>query len=170
MQRNLKTVDWDNLPHGGDLFGEMELAAREGAGVRKKRPPLFPGLALCGVAAAAAAWLSGHYGFPIILLGLLVGLALNFVSQDPRTHAGLDFASRTCLRWGIVVLGLQVTFEQIGALGVAPFIALLAGDGGHASGRPRRRRAGRASRAMPGCSLAGRPRFAGRARPSRSMA
>jgi len=126
MQRNLKTVDWDNLPHGGDLFGEMELAAREGAGVRKKRPPLFPGLALCGVAAAAAAWLSGHYGFPIILLGLLVGLALNFVSQDPRTHAGLDFASRTCLRWGIVVLGLQVTFEQIGALGVAPFIALLA--------------------------------------------
>ena len=80
MQRDSNTVgsnkvDWDNLPHGGDLFGEMELAAREARGAGDagtKRPPLFPGLALCGVAAAAAAWLSGHYGFPIILLGLLV--------------------------------------------------------------------------------------------------
>ncbi len=126
MQRDSKMVDWANLLHGGDLFGEMELAAREASGGSAKRPPLFPGLALCGVAAAAAAWLSGHYGFPIILLGLLVGLALNFVSQDPRSHAGLDFASRTCLRWGIVVLGLQVTFAQIGAVGVAPFVALLA--------------------------------------------
>ncbi|HEX4846600.1 MAG TPA: putative sulfate exporter family transporter, partial [Novosphingobium sp.] len=122
MQRNLKSVDWDNLPHGGDLFGELQLT--DTAPPPAKRPPLFPGLALCGVAAAAAAWLSDHYGFPIILLGLLVGLALNFVSQDERTHAGLDFASRTCLRWGIVVLGLQVTFAQIGAVGVAPFAAL----------------------------------------------
>lgn len=115
-------IDWSRLPHGGDLFGELHLA--ESAPLAAKRPPMFPGLALCGVAAAAAAWLSDHYGFPIILLGLLVGLALNFVSQDPRTHAGLDFASRTCLRWGIVVLGLQVTFAQIGAVGVLPFLAL----------------------------------------------
>lgn len=122
MQRNLKTVDWDNLPHGGDLFGELHLA--ETAPVPAKRPPLFPGLALCAVAAGAAAWLSGFYGFPIILLGLLVGLALNFVSHDERTHAGLDFASRTCLRWGIVVLGVQVTFAQIGMVGLAPFAAL----------------------------------------------
>lgn len=117
-------IDWNALPHGGDLFGELHLA--ESAAPAARRAPLFPGLALCGVAAAAAAWLSDHYGFPIILLGLLVGLSLNFVSQDARTHAGLDFAARTCLRWGIVVLGLQVTFAQIGALGVAPFVALIA--------------------------------------------
>ena len=115
-------IDWDRLPHGGDLFGELHLA--ETAPAPAKRPPLFPGLALCAVAAGAAAWLSDHYGFPIILLGLLVGLALNFVSQDERTHAGLDFASRTCLRWGIVVLGLQVTFMQIAMVGLAPFLAL----------------------------------------------
>ena len=115
-------IDWDRLPHGGDLFGELHLA--ETAPAPAKRSPLFPGLALCAVAAGAAAWLSDHYGFPIILLGLLVGLALNFVSQDERTHAGLDFASRTCLRWGIVVLGLQVTFRQIAMVGLAPFAAL----------------------------------------------
>jgi len=117
------TPDWDALPYGGDLFGELHLAETTPAEERP-RPGLFPGLALCGVAAAAAAWLSDHYGFPIILLGLLVGLALNFISADPRTHPGLDFASRSCLRWGIVVLGVQVTFAQIGALGAAPFAAL----------------------------------------------
>ena len=120
-----RSVDWDSLPYGGDLFGELQLADSEtGASARRKGALLFPGLALCGVAAAAAAWLSEHYGFPLILLGLLVGLALNFISHDVKTHAGLDFASRSCLRWGIVVLGLQVTWAQISALGAAPFAAL----------------------------------------------
>ncbi len=122
MLRKPGRVDWDNLPHGGDLFGELQLA--DSTPAPAKRAPLFRGLAMCGVSAAAAAWLSDHYGFPIILLGLLVGLALNFVSQDERTHAGLDFASRTFLRWGIVVLGLQVTFVQIAMVGLAPFAAL----------------------------------------------
>ena len=116
-----RRIDLDALPYGGDLFGELHLAE---TAPDKPRESLFPGLAVCGVAAAAAAWLSEHYGFPIILLGLLVGLALNFISHDLRTHRGLDFASRTCLRVGIVVLGFQVTFGQIAALGAAPFGAL----------------------------------------------
>ena len=122
--RTQRTVDWDSLPYGGDLFGEMQLASASPPPVTRRYAELFPGLALCGVAAAAAAWLSEHYGFPLILLGLLVGLALNFISHDVKTHRGLDFASRTCLRWGIVVLGLQVTGAQIAALGPAPFAAL----------------------------------------------
>ncbi|MGC1470471.1 MAG: putative sulfate exporter family transporter [Sphingorhabdus sp.] len=118
--------NWDAIPYGGDLFGEMHLAEQ---GQPSDEPPvkdsLFPGLAICGVAAAAAAWLSEHYHFPIILLGLLVGLSLSFIARDIRTHKGLDFASRTCLRWGIVILGFQVTFMQIGALGIVPFLALV---------------------------------------------
>ena len=35
----------------------------------------LPGLAVVGVAAGTSAWLAEHYGFPIILLGLLIGLA-----------------------------------------------------------------------------------------------
>jgi len=122
----MQGVDWDSLPYGGDLFGELHLVD-QGAAARPQTVLArhWPGLALCGVAAAAAAWLSDHYGFPVILLGLLVGLSLNFLSQDARTHAGLDAASRTGLRIGIVVLGFQVTFAQIGALGAAPFAALL---------------------------------------------
>ena len=122
--RTQRSVDWDSLPYGGDLFGEMQLASDQPAPRTRRYAELFPGLALCGVATAAAAWLSEHYGFPLILLGLLVGLALNFISHDAKTHAGLDFASRSCLRWGIVVLGLQVTWAQIAALGASPFAAL----------------------------------------------
>jgi len=117
-------IDWDALPHGGDLYGEMHLAELT-AKADQEKASLLPGLAICGVAAAAAAWLSEHYGFPIILLGLLIGLSLNFIAREPRSHPGLDFASRTCLRVGIVVLGLQVTIGQITALGAAPFLALL---------------------------------------------
>jgi uncharacterized integral membrane protein (TIGR00698 family) len=127
-------VDWDSLPYGGDLFGELHLAASAPAALAPaaaETPPqgwlalAFPGLVASAVGAITAAWLADHYHFPIILLGLLVGLSLNFLSGDPRTHKGLDFASRTCLRWGIVVLGMQVTFVQIQQLGVAPLASLL---------------------------------------------
>ncbi|HVR91350.1 MAG TPA: putative sulfate exporter family transporter [Novosphingobium sp.] len=123
-EKKRAAIDWDALPYGGDLFGEIHLAETASAAAAPK-DSLFPGLAVCAVAAAAAAWLSEHYHFPIILLGLLVGLSLNFIARDSRTHRGLDFASRTFLRLGIVVLGFQVTFAQIGALGPAPFVALL---------------------------------------------
>lgn len=112
----------DPHQYAGDLYGELTLADE---GTQAPRAPVFPGLAVCGIASIAAAWLSEHYGMPIILMGLLIGLALNFVAADPRTHRGLDYASRTFLRIGIVILGTQVTIAQIGALGLVPFAALL---------------------------------------------
>ncbi len=121
-----KKIDWDTVPSAADLFGEMHLAEISKDPVAKERESVFHGLAICVIAAAAAAWLSEHYRFPIILLGLLIGLSLSFVAKDVRSHKGLDFASRTCLRLGVVLLGLQVTFEQIGSLGAAPFGALMA--------------------------------------------
>lgn len=119
----MRQIDWESFPQSGDLFGEMHLS--EGPPEPEAKPPMFPGIAACAVAGAAAAWLSDHYHFPIILLGLLVGLALNFISGDPRTHRGLDFVGKFCLRAGIVVLGFQVTLHQIVILGPTPFASLL---------------------------------------------
>ncbi len=79
---------------------------------------------MTGVAALAAAYLSEHYGAPLMLMGLLIGLAFNFVNADARLHAGLGFASKTLLRWGIVLVGLQVTFAQIASLGWVAFVAI----------------------------------------------
>ncbi len=107
----------------GDLYGELTLL--EDAPVKTSRAALLPGLTVCAIASMAAAFLSQTYGAPLILMGLLLGLALSFVSQDQRTHSGLDFASRTILRGGIILLGLQVTLMQIAELGAAPFAALI---------------------------------------------
>lgn len=112
-------------PYRGDLFGEIHLADMTDAAPTPGIARYFPGLAICAAAAGAAGWLSDHYGVPVILLGLLIGLALNFVARDARTHRGLDFASHTFLRIGIVLLGFQVSIAQIVALGALPFAALI---------------------------------------------
>lgn len=118
--------DFDSF--AGDLFGEMMLANTAAAGAappeRKPLSRFVPGLAICAIASAAAAWLAQNYGVPIILAGLLLGLALNFAAGDKRTHAGLDATSRHGLRAGIVLLGLQVTLMQIAAMGAVPFLGL----------------------------------------------
>ncbi len=118
-------------PMAADLYGEILLAE---TGVAEAAPrqslvqrvrALAPGLGIVIVAALAAAWLADRYAAPIMLMGLLIGMALQFIGGDPRTHAGLDFAGRTCLRIGIVLLGTQIGLAQILAIGWAPFLALL---------------------------------------------
>ena len=105
-----------------DLYGELQLAPTE-----RKRSwrAAVPGLVMALVAALAALFLSETYGAPSILIGLLLGFALNFASSDARLRPGLDVASQTLLRIGIVLLGLRVTFDQIAALGIVPFLALV---------------------------------------------
>ena len=112
----------------GDLFGEIMLADSAAAAAAKaENKPLsrfVPGLAICAIAGAAAAWMAQNYGVPVILAGLLIGLAVNFAATDPRTHDGLDAVSRHGLRAGIVLLGFQVTIMQVAAMGIVPFAGL----------------------------------------------
>src|SRR3546814_17402158 len=58
-------------------------------------------------------------------MGLLIGLALSFLSQDKRTHAGLDLMSQTALRIAIVLVGARITAEQLVELGPLPFAMLV---------------------------------------------
>ncbi len=116
-----------DIPYVADLYGEVLLAENIAVGgPERKASAYFPGLVAVGIVAAAATWFSEHYGMPVILAGLLLGLALNFISIQPRVHAGLDLCSTTGLRWGIVLLGTQVTAMQIGGLGGLAFAGLVA--------------------------------------------
>ncbi|MFM8500149.1 MAG: YeiH family protein [Chakrabartia sp.] len=109
------------VPAVADLYGDLyEPAAAAKIGMRD----YIPGLVVTGVAALAAAYLAEHYGAPLMLMGLLIGLAFNFANADTRLHPGLNFASRSLLRWGIVLVGAQITFAQIASLGVPSFIAI----------------------------------------------
>ncbi len=74
----------------------------------------------------AAGFLADRYGAPLTLMSLLIGLALNFLSADARLTPGLAFASRSLLRWGIVLVGVRVTFGQVAALGPVALVCVLA--------------------------------------------
>jgi uncharacterized integral membrane protein (TIGR00698 family) len=105
-------------PLAADLYGDLlDATPASQPGIRA----YWPGMAMACVASLAAAWLSEHYGAPLMLMGLLIGLAFNFANADPRLHPGLGFASKTLLRWGIVLAGLQITIWQIIDLGWASF-------------------------------------------------
>jgi uncharacterized integral membrane protein (TIGR00698 family) len=86
---------------------------------------LWPGIAASGVIAAAAAFLAQHYGAPVMLMALLLGMALNFLSFENSFAAGIDFTARTILRFGVALLGLRITLFQIAELGWQPLFLVL---------------------------------------------
>jgi len=83
---------------------------------------LGPGVFIAGLVALAASWLSEHYKTPVMLFALLLGIALNYLSQDPRCKPGLDFASRSVLRLGVALLGARITLAQVQSLGAAALL------------------------------------------------
>jgi uncharacterized integral membrane protein (TIGR00698 family) len=91
--------------------------------------PLLPGLAISAVVAVAAMFLSEHHGAPVMLFALLLGMALNFLTQEEGGHeggqknrsaAGIDFTAKAVLRLGVALLGLRITADQVMALGWQP--------------------------------------------------
>lgn len=78
---------------------------------------LLPGLTVCAVVAAASAFLADHYGAPVMLFALLLGIAMNFLSTDGPCAAGISFTAKTVLRIGVALLGLRITFAQVVSLG-----------------------------------------------------
>ncbi|WP_374523966.1 YeiH family protein [Sphingopyxis sp.] len=113
-----------NWPMAADLYGEMQIEATPPA--KRRWRDYLPGALVTAIAALAAAWLADHYAAPLVLMGLLIGLAMSFLSQDRRTHAGLDLMSQTALRVGIVLVGARITAEQFAELGPLPFALLIA--------------------------------------------
>jgi uncharacterized integral membrane protein (TIGR00698 family) len=86
---------------------------------------LFPGLMACAVVAAAAGFLGEHYGAPVLLFALLLGLAMNFLSEQGPCRPGIEFCARTVLRVGVALLGLRITLAQVAALGWGPVVLVL---------------------------------------------
>ena len=86
---------------------------------------LAPGFAISAVAAAAATFLSEHYGAPVMLFALLLGMGLSFLSAEGLCKAGIEFTARTVMRIGIALLGMRITLEQITALGWQPVVLVI---------------------------------------------
>ncbi|MGU3390574.1 YeiH family protein [Sphingomonas sp. M1A8_2b] len=106
-------------PAAADLYGDLEPSPQV------TWRSFAPGLTVVAAGTLAAGFLADRYGAPLTLMALLIGLALNFLSADSRLTPGLAFASRSLLRWGIVLVGVRITFGQIAALGPVALLSVL---------------------------------------------
>jgi uncharacterized integral membrane protein (TIGR00698 family) len=102
----------------------MELTARISLVPARVRA-LAPGVLACGVVGAAAGFLSEHYGAPVMLFALLLGMAMNFLSVEGPCRPGIEFTAKQLLRVGIALLGLRITVAQVAALGWEPVVLVV---------------------------------------------
>jgi uncharacterized integral membrane protein (TIGR00698 family) len=87
----------------------------------------LPGLISATVVAIAALFLAQHYGASAMLFALLLGMSMNFLGQEGKCVAGIQFAASTVLRVGVALLGLRITFGEIAALGLNTALMVVAG-------------------------------------------
>jgi uncharacterized membrane protein YadS len=85
---------------------------------------VFPGAAVALLVGMAAAFLGGHYKGSMLLFALLLGMALNFLTEDKRLAPGIQFVAGSVLRIGVALLGLRLTLENMSALGLPTVLAL----------------------------------------------
>lgn len=97
------------------------------AQVRAEARRLFPGLVICLTIAAAARFLSNHYGAPHMLFALLLGMAFHFLSADTVCRPGIDVATKYVLRIGVALLGTRITVDAVMSLGLGAVALVGAG-------------------------------------------
>lgn len=86
-----------------------------------------PGILLCLTVAAAAQFLSEHYGAPQMLFALLLGLAFHFVAEEGKSMPGVEFTAKRILRFGVALLGMRLTFNDVLSLGWDTVALLVSG-------------------------------------------
>jgi uncharacterized integral membrane protein (TIGR00698 family) len=97
------------------------------AACRAAWPSVFPGAAVALLVGMAAAFLGGHYKGSMLLFALLLGMALNFLTEDKRLAPGIQFVAGSVLRIGVALLGLRLTLENVSVLGLPTVLALAMG-------------------------------------------
>ncbi len=91
------------------------------------RSLVAPGTILCATIAMAATFLSEHYGAPVMLFALLLGMSLNPISESGPMMPGVNFVSGDLLKFGIALLGVRLTGADVFELGSLPLLLAVAG-------------------------------------------
>ena len=88
---------------------------------------MLPGLLLSAIIALAVRFISDRLGGPAMLYALLIGMAFNFLADDEKFSAGIRFASRNILRFGVALLGVRITSGDVVDLGWPVTALIVAG-------------------------------------------
>lgn len=75
--------------------------------------PKIPGIMLAVVMGLSATFLSEHYGAPVMLMALLLGMSFNFMADEEKTGTGLEFSASALLRAGVALLGVRITISSL---------------------------------------------------------
>ena len=94
----------------------------------RQLPSWVPGLPLCAAAGAAVMVLGSVVPqLSPMLVAIIVGIALrNLVPIHSGLEAGIGLAAKRVLRWGVVLLGLQVSIPTIVGLGPKMLLVVVA--------------------------------------------
>jgi uncharacterized integral membrane protein (TIGR00698 family) len=89
---------------------------------------LIPGLLLAATIASAGFGLRSMAGVAALspmILAVVIGMAFNNIVGSPANAApGVAFAMRRILRFAIIMLGLQITAQQIASVGAASLVVI----------------------------------------------
>lgn len=85
--------------------------------LRDRVQPKVQGFLVAAVIAAAAQFLSDHYGAPAMLMALLLGIAFHFLAEEGPCKPGIEFTARSVLRFGVALLGVRISAELMVGLG-----------------------------------------------------
>lgn len=85
------------------------------------------GVIIAIIIAIAAKFISEHYGAPAMLMALLFGMSLSFLSEEISCAPGIAFTSKTLLRIGVAFLGVRVSVASIVDLGTAVILLVILG-------------------------------------------
>jgi uncharacterized integral membrane protein (TIGR00698 family) len=88
---------------------------------------LLPGLAIAIVCAVLAKLVSTWTGIPAMVIALALGLAAASALPAAPLAPGVDFAVKPLLRWGVALLGAQLTLGELQAVGWGPVAIAIAG-------------------------------------------
>lgn len=84
----------------------------------------YTGILACIIVALIAQVLASHYNAPAMLMALLLGISLNFLSESGKAAKGIQFSSQSILRIGVALLGARISLDMLAGLG-AWYIGLI---------------------------------------------
>ncbi len=86
----------------------------------------LPGVLISATVAVAATFLSEHYRASAMLFALLLGMSLNFLSQEGKCVEGIQTSATLVLRIGVALLGLRISVGQVADLGLYTVLLVVA--------------------------------------------
>ncbi len=91
---------------------------------KRKLILFYPGIMISTLVGLVAYSLGTHYGAPIMLFALLIGMAISFLTESRKCKAGIQFTSTSLLKLGVGFLGVRIVPQDLMQLKIEMLLAI----------------------------------------------